>query len=449
MIKKFLVDYIKMGALGPFFLQICDICDVGTGSFCHFCNWDRVLFAKNEKGENVDMKNNYGGKANSLIELQKNKFNVPNFFIVDNKCFEEFLLNNNIDNKSKNKKEIIEKVLNGKFNQKRIDEIKNKFTKLNTKSVSVRSSANVEDGKQKSYAGQFDTILNVSEDKLFESIKKCFASFFSENINVYSKDERISGMNVIVQKMIQSEYSGVIFTLNPTSDTDNYLLIEIVKGLGEKLVGGETTPEKYYVRKKTLDIDFMSKENYISEEIINNLSKNALKIEKIYQRPMDIEFAVVKNEIYILQARPITTITPIPKRFVYTLSRPISLIFTEIYYNGEYNIKNLIDDLYYMKPLFVYNQEKETSEVYYNYTDFEEVPEKIFYYINKNFNKIKPKIDKAIKISKEIEKIYKNKLEIVSFKDYIEQLTYLYTFITLGQIVGELGIEVCGKEVYE
>ena len=394
------------------------------------------------------MDNNYGGKANSLALLRKNKYNVPEFFVVGNDCFEEYLLDNGILIETDDKEEIRQKIIAGEFNEKRVDEIKQKFKDLDADLVSIRSSANVEDGKFKSFAGQFDTFLNVKEDNLFDYIKKCFASFFSENVEVYSKEKRLSGMNVIVQKMIQSEYSGVVFTINPTSDTDNYLLIEVTKGLGEKLVGGEITPEKYYVRRKTFDIDFETKREYINEKFIKELARISLKIEKLYSRPMDIEFSVMSNEIYILQARPITSITPIPKRFVYTLSRPISLIFTEIYYEGEYNIRKLIKGLYYMKPLFVYNPIKDTSEVYYNYTDFEEIPEKIFYYLNMYFSKLMNELDKAIKLAIEVEQIYNNKKKIVSIKRYADKLKKLYTFVSLGQIVGQLGIDVCGEAVY-
>ena len=118
------------------------------------------------------MDNKYGGKANSLALLRKNKYNVPEFFVVGNDCFEEYLLDNGILIETDDKEEIRQKIIAGEFNEKRVDEIKQKFKDLDADLVSIRSSANVEDGRFKSFAGQFDTFLNVKEDNLFDCIKK-------------------------------------------------------------------------------------------------------------------------------------------------------------------------------------------------------------------------------------------------------------------------------------
>ena len=226
--------------------------------------------------------NLFGGKAANLGFLLQNGYNVPEGFCISTKI-------KNIDGKIK--KEIIKK-----------------FRELKSK-VAVRSSATAEDSKNLSFAGQFDTFLNIKNEKdLINSIKKCKNSVKSKRAISYAKNKKITNikMAVIVQKMIDSEFAGVIFTIDPVNKKD--ILIEIVKGLGDKLVSGKVTPNSYFIDRKRFNIKNKILLFDFDKNNIKKLAETSLKIESLYKCPQNIEFAVENNEIFILQSRPITTL---------------------------------------------------------------------------------------------------------------------------------------------
>lgn len=385
---------------------------------------------------------NYGGKANSLFKLKNNGFNVPNFFVIDCDCYLEFLNSNKIYEKvvtliKEDKYEKIENlIMDGVFAEGLEKKIYEEFSKLDSKYVSVRSSAINEDGKEKSYAGQYSTILNVDVNNLFSSIKKCWCSLYSENVISYSSDVSVYGMNVVVQKMINPDYAGVAFTIDNTSDTNNYSVIEVVQGLGEQLVSGETTPTKFIIRRETKFVDLKLGDILLDERLIENLEEVILNIEELYSLPMDIEFAIKDDEIFILQARPITSFLPITKQFSLTLSRPNSLIEEYIYFNGEFlGIKSVTRNLYYFKPLFMYNYNNKNTDIYYNLMDLEESPWYMYYYMDLDFEIILKKYEEVkIKIRK-LENIINNELDF-DIHDYISDLIDIYPFTSLGQLAG-------------
>lgn len=218
-------------------------------------------------------------------------------------------------------------VLTTEFDQKKLDEGKEQilkaFDELGLDHVAVRSSATAEDGLDNSFAGQFDTFLGVDRDNLIEKIKECFKSLNSPRIKAYceskSMDPNEIKMAVVVQEMLDSEVSGVCFTANPVTRDTNQIMIEAGIGLGEAVVSGTITPDNYLVDKKTLeiidktisnqkDMGDIGKKQKLSDDLIQELSKQSISIEKHYQKPMDLEWAVEKNNLYILQARPITTL---------------------------------------------------------------------------------------------------------------------------------------------
>ena len=226
--------------------------------------------------------NLFGGKAANLGFLLQNGYNVPEGFCISTKI-------NNFDNKIK-------------------DKIFKKFIELNSK-VAVRSSATAEDSKKLSFAGQFDTFLNIKNEKdLINSIKKCKNSVKSKRAISYAKNKKIINikMAVIVQKMINSDFAGVIFTIDPVNKKD--ILIEIVKGLGNKLVSGKVTPNSYFIDRNSFNIKNKTAFFNLDKNNIKKLAETSLKIESLYKHPQDIEFAVKNREIFILQSRPITTL---------------------------------------------------------------------------------------------------------------------------------------------
>ena len=236
-----------------------------------------------------------GGKGASLGKLISRGFAVPEGFIITTTAYQKF--------RNKTISESFKKELLSAFDQ------------LHTDTVAVRSSAVSEDAHNASWAGQFESYLNIHKQNLLDSIQKCWVSLHSRRVNTYAKNYNNTNKNVamavVVQKMVQSDVSGVLFTVNPLTKDTNEIVIEACRGLGEKLVQGEIIPDSYSINKKTLQ----TKSKYISNQHSNLSDKQlrelailATKIEKYFQRPQDIEWALQKNEFAILQSRPITTL---------------------------------------------------------------------------------------------------------------------------------------------
>jgi len=249
-----------------------------------------IVWLKDINKNDIDL---VGGKAANLGELYNNGFNVPNACVISTKVYQNY---------SKN----------GKFN----DEVRNNilvvFTKLD-RNVSVRSSATAEDLENASFAGQYSSFLNVdTEKKLFDSIVKCFKSIDSKRAIAYRKKNKVKGkinMAVIIQKMIPSINSGVSFTVNPTNNDSNQMVIELVNGLGDSLVSGSVTPDSYVIDKKSKKIvkKSINSNKNISAQKLKKVLEVSNKIEQHYNQPQDIEFAFA-DKLYVLQSRPITTL---------------------------------------------------------------------------------------------------------------------------------------------
>lgn len=255
-----------------------------------------------------------GGKGLSLGLLTRNGFNVPDGFVITTQVFDSYYqkdLPSSVDG-----------------------EILDHFDLLKTEKVAVRSSAIGEDSKDSSWAGLFVSYLNVGREDLVQRVRDCWRSIESEKINSYSSNlaqRDKPQLAVVVQKMVQAQVSGVMFTKNPVTQKDE-ILIESTYGLGELLVQGQITPDSFLVNHKmeilARNIEFkdkmLSPNNYDNREIevpedlknVPSLSdKNILdlamlgkKIEQFYGYPQDIEFSIEKDQIYILQSRPITTL---------------------------------------------------------------------------------------------------------------------------------------------
>jgi len=205
--------------------------------------------------------------------------------------------------------------------------------------VAVRSSATTEDLADASFAGQQNTFLNVKgESDLLEKVKKCMSSLFTARAIYYREkkgfDHSKSYLSVVVQKMIDSEKSGVIFSQNPTKD-DKSIVVEAVWGLGEGIVSGKIKPDYYVVdsdlenfkitetsvaikkiaiirnehgKNETVDLnEERAKKQVLDNYEIKRLAQYARQLEEHYEKPQDIEFAIDKTGIYIVQSRPITT----------------------------------------------------------------------------------------------------------------------------------------------
>ena len=267
-----------------------------------------------------------GGKGCNLGELYNSGYNVPYGFVVTTDAYYDFVeikeLKQKIIDELKNvdindyklletaaeniKKLILDEEIMGHI----IKEINAHLQQTKATKFAVRSSATAEDLLTASFAGQQDTYLNVSKKDVLAAVKKCWASLFNPRAIFYREEKKIPhdvGMAVIVQEMVQAEYAGVMFTVDPIHKKD--ILVEAAIGLGEQVVSGQVTPNSYFIDRKTFAIkQKMGEYEGISEEVIKAIAKKGIEIEKHYGKPQDIEFAVVKGEVFILQSRSITTL---------------------------------------------------------------------------------------------------------------------------------------------
>lgn len=202
--------------------------------------------------------------------------------------------------------------------------------------VAVRSSATAEDLPDASFAGQQETFLNVrGEAHLLKKIRECFSSLFTERAIYYRQqqkyDHNLVGLAVVVQRMVESEKSGVAFSLDPVTNDKNKIVIEAILGLGEYIVQGIVTPDHYEVSKKSfviikkevknqtvkmvksnienkeVNLGKDGKQQKLTDEEILKVAMLVSDIEKHYYFPQDIEWAVEGGRVYIVQSRPVTT----------------------------------------------------------------------------------------------------------------------------------------------
>ena len=273
-----------------------------------------------------------GGKGANLGEMAKIGIPVPPGFVVLASAFERFLEETDINVEikamwSRINIEDIESVeegseilrdliLRAKMSKEIEKEILDAFGVLKAKYVAVRSSATAEDSKIDSWAGELETYLNTTQKNLIENVKKCWASLFTPRAIFYRFKRNLQKKQVqvavVIQKMVQSDVSGVCFTVHPVTKDRNQMIIEAVRGLGEVLVQGKVTPDSYVIGKdnlKILDINVPTKgRQKLSEKQIKELAKLCIKIENHYKDPQDIEWAFEKNKFYIVQSRPITAL---------------------------------------------------------------------------------------------------------------------------------------------
>lgn len=219
---------------------------------------------------------------------------------------------------------------------------------LKGEKFSVRSSSCVEDSADNSFAGQFDTFLNVERKDIPERIADCVCSLYNENVLTYMEQKGLDigllKMNVIVQRMVNSDVSGIVFTANPQGIL-NETVIVAGRGLGENVVSDRIDTTSYYY-SLTDDIYYYDgKENLLSDEKVHELIDTSKIICSHLGKYTDIEFAVENDELFILQARPITTLSD-EKPLIFDnsnivesypgLSLPLTVSFVDMVYAGVF-----------------------------------------------------------------------------------------------------------------
>lgn len=324
-----------------------------------------------------------GGKGANLGEMTGARFPVPYGFIITANAYFEFIAKNNLaskikatldatncnnPNELKNASNSIKKLIlsatmpdnlakliisyydelrvkEEKYFSRRLGLIGHSISKIKTlydpPLVAVRSSATAEDLPGASFAGQQETFLNVKgEAHLLQKVKECFASLFTERAIYYRHEQKYDhfkvGLAAVVQRMVESERSGIAFSVDPISGDKNKIVIEAISGLGEYIVQGKVTPDHYEVNKKSLvitdkQIKFQNlmltkrhgantelrlgvdegKKQKITDDEIVKLALLVSDIEKHYYFPQDIEWAIEKKRLYITQSRPITTLNKV------------------------------------------------------------------------------------------------------------------------------------------
>jgi len=274
----------------------------------------------------VDIKNcnfNYtasslGGKGYPLVKLFKEGIPIVDGIIIPTDYFRRFVLkefNSAYLSDTKKIEEIKKYIFEKEFPTEFEEEIKRRLKEKDIDTFIVRSSSNLEDNDKYSFAGLFLSVLNVKRGNLFDAIKKIYISVFDKKVLSYIEHFNIPietiSMAVIIQKFINTDYAGVAFTSDPISNDDNKLIIELVKGSGESLVSGEKTPSSISINKSDGALNIINKDNSIKESTLTELAEQLfpllLKIERIFNKPVDVEFGVKGKDIKIFQARRITT----------------------------------------------------------------------------------------------------------------------------------------------
>lgn len=308
-----------------------------------------------------------GGKGASLGEMTKAGIPVPPGFVILAGTFDRFLEETDlmqeiqaqlkkVNYNDTNSVDKASNVIRGLIHSKPMPEDLKKiflaeFKKLKNSPhpdpllrkergyfVAVRSSATAEDSSTASWAGELESYLNTTEKTLFQNIQKCWSSLFTPRAIFYRNEKKLLktkvSVAVVVQEMVESEISGIAFTVHPVTEDKNQIIIEAGWGLGEAIVSGSITPDSYVLDKRDfsiIDINIAEQEKQIvrngasgikwikipnskkakqkltGAQIIN-LAKICLNIEKHYKKPQDIEWALKGGKFYIVQSRPITTL---------------------------------------------------------------------------------------------------------------------------------------------
>lgn len=334
-----------------------------------------VWFKDIDKGDGETV----GGKGANLGEMTRAGFPVPNGFVVSVNAYRSFLEAAHIRGKIEDAlhgldvsdSQALDKaavkvqniIIRSDFPKEISDDIINAYFTLSgsqTKHaiVAVRSSATAEDLPGASFAGQQATFLNVrGEANLIEKVKEAWASLFTARAIFYRQTNKFDhfkvGIAVPVQKMVESEKSGIMFSINPVTNDKGRVTIEAIFGLGEMIVQGAVTPDHYEVDKKSMDV--VVRETHVQEKIMEKkgdgniehaltvkeggkpkltdkeiiaLAEISKNLEKHYFFPQDSEWAIEDGNVYIVQTRPITTIGK-------EAAKPQAMVHAEVFAKGD------------------------------------------------------------------------------------------------------------------
>ena len=273
-------------------------------------------------GDGKMSKSEVGNKAFMLDFLKQKQFNIMDGFVISKKYFDKWiivlrnnndfikLINNNLDYNAENFNFELNKYIGDLIwdndMEKSISGFLERFQR--DQMFIVRSSSNYEDGLKKSFAGMYESVLNVNRNTIVKAIKYCFMSSFSQNVINYKKDGGFelfdSDISIIVQKQLDAEKTGIVFTLNPYNNDQDSIVINLCMGKLDKLVSGKISTETYEINKL---LPIYSDNNICTKYEMTRIVFQAMQIEKELNYFIDIEFAIKDNDIVIFQVRPIAT----------------------------------------------------------------------------------------------------------------------------------------------
>ncbi|MFB6131899.1 MAG: phosphoenolpyruvate synthase [Halanaeroarchaeum sp.] len=312
-----------------------------------------VRWLEDIRADDIDL---VGGKGASLGEMTDAGLPVPPGFVVTAGTYRAFIEDTGIDEElfeavdvdtedsaalAEAEAEAKRLILDTPMPDELHTEIESAYDEIGEGDsfVAVRSSATAEDLPDASFAGQQETYLNVERDDLVDRVKRCWASLFTQRAIYYRQqkgfDHDVVNIAVVVQQMVDAEKSGVMFTSHPSTGEPK-IIIEGAWGLGEAVVSGSVSPDNYVVDRETgtiedvtiaekkvmMDRDPETGETVESEvpedrrtarvltdEEVSELVEMGERVEDHYGNPQDVEWAIANSEVYMLQSRPITTIS--------------------------------------------------------------------------------------------------------------------------------------------
>jgi phosphohistidine swiveling domain-containing protein len=311
-----------------------------------------------------------GGKGANLARLAKAGYPVPDGFVVTTAAYRAFVADNgledsigqtltahrlhSLDELESASAEIRERFAAGAIPSEVAEEVLRAYRSLGSPPAAVRSSATVEDLPGLSFAGQQETFLNVvNEAALLKAVVTCWSSLWTGRAIGYRIRQGIPhqglALAVVVQQMVQSEVSGVMFTANPLTGLRSQVVIDASFGLGEALVSGQVEPDHYVVDtiggsivEKTLGsksfairsrreggttagLENAGHLQALPDEQILALAKLGHQVAAEVHFPQDIEWAWANRSLYLLQARPVTSLFPVPENMA---ADPLQVLFS-------------------------------------------------------------------------------------------------------------------------
>ncbi len=231
----------------------------------------------------------FGGKGTALARLTEMGLPVPDGYVIETSAFE-----------------------NGVMNGSARNELETLISRLSPKhTYAVRSSALSEDGENASFAGAYETVTDVKREDIYAAVKQAVMSADSMRVRQYAENRGASdsGIAVVIQRFVPPEFAGVVFTADPISGNAGIMTGNYVRGMGEALVSGEKNAAEFSFN--AVKYAYTGSKEF--EKYAKRLFKCCSAIRNLYRRPMDIEWAVSKGKLYILQARPITSLKRIDR----------------------------------------------------------------------------------------------------------------------------------------